>query len=104
MKSVFHYCCKKTWIDFGLGSFYDPFCHCIVAIFFLKKCYNFLATMAKNSCSRTRASTVIPTKWCKTFEACTWTISEIDKNLPICYNIAVRYNNPENFSSLSCTD
>ena len=23
---------------------------------------------------RTRASTVIPTKWCKTFEACTWTI------------------------------
>ena len=54
---------------------------------------------------RTRTSKVIPTKWCKTFETCTWIISEFDRNLPICYNITIRrYDNPENFSSLSCTD
>ena len=54
---------------------------------------------------RTRGSTVIPTNWCKTFEACTWTMSKFDKNLPICYNIAIRrYDNSENSSSLSCTD
>ena len=44
------------------------------------------------------------TKWCKTFDACTWIISKFDKNLPICCNIAIRrYGNPENFSSLSCS-
>ena len=91
MKSIFHYSCKETWIDFGLGSLYDHFCDRSweVIVFFF----------------RTRASTVIPAKWCKTFEACTRTISEFDKNLSICYNIVIRrYDNPENFSSLSCTD
>ena len=48
---------------------------------------------------RTRASMVIPTKWCKTFETCTWTISEFDKNSPICYNNDIRrFDNPKNFS------
>ena len=74
MKSFFHYCSKKNWINFGLGSLYNLFLSlCIwekIAFFF-----------------RTRASTVIPTKWCKAFEAWTWTISEFAKNLPIWYNI-----------------
>ena len=51
------------------------FCRCSLTAFFF---------------FRTRASTVIPTKWCKTFEACTWTISEFDINLLTCYNIAIR--------------
>ena len=56
------------------------FCRCSLIAFFL----------------RTRASTVILTKWCKTFEACTWTISEFDTNLPIYYSIAIRrYDNPK---------
>ena len=29
MKSFFHYCCKKNWIDFGIGSLYNLFCHCV---------------------------------------------------------------------------
>ena len=39
MKSFFHYCCKKTLIDFHLGSSYDPFCHCSweVQVFFLEQ-------------------------------------------------------------------
>ena len=45
---------------------------------------------------RTTASTVILTKSCNIFEACTWTISEFDTNLPIYYNIAVRrYDSPK---------
>ena len=72
MKSFFHYCHKKNWIDFGIRSLYNlflPLCSWEVIAFFFT----------------TRASTVIPTKWCKAFKAWTWIISEFDKNLPICY-------------------
>ena len=39
------------------------------------------------------------TKCCKIFEAWTWPISELDKNLP-----SIRYENLVHFSLVSCTD
>ena len=43
------------------------------------------------------------TKWCKVFEAWVWPISEFDKNLPGFLQY-IRYDNPENFCSISCMD